>query len=194
MRHTLAALFCILIIIGGCKPKPGTTNGFGLPVDNKTTTDNSGKKRNWSDDYRKELRTEIHEYARKNGIPNTLDYGICVIDALEAKFPGENVDKQSAEAQQILQNCKTNNSQTPSLSDQSNTNNSAQWSAADQKEFMDNCTPGAVKSLNERAGTEYCDCMMKKLMQEYPNSKDVGNATESHLTQLAVACRRQVYD
>lgn len=191
MKHTFTALCFVIFIFSACKPKTESKNGFDLPGDNTSTTE---KKRNWSDDYRKSMRSEIHDYARKHSIPNTLDYGICVIDALEIKFPEGNVDKLSAEAQQILQNCKNNNTQSTSPSNQSTTNISAQWSAADQKEFMDGCTPDAIKSLNERAGNEYCDCMLKKLMQEYPNIKEVEKAPQNHLMKLAMDCKKQVWD
>jgi len=67
--------------------------------------------------------------------------------------------------------------------------NGFEWSAADQKKFMDNCTPGAIQSLNEKEGTDYCDCVMKKLMQEYPNSIDVAKASQSQMSQWAADCR-----
>ncbi len=186
MKPTITAICFVIFIFAACKPKTESNNGFDMPG-----SDNSSKKGTWSVDYKQDMMSEIRAYAKKNDIAkdNQLDYAICVINALEIKFPDENVDKQSSEAQKILQDCKTNNTNNSDVSNQPNTNNNSQWSATEQKQFMDNCTPGAIKSLNERAGTEYCDCVMKKLMQEYPNPIDVAKASQSLMTRLAASCR-----
>jgi hypothetical protein len=201
MKQACSLLVLAFMLLSGCKPKSQSKNAFDMPDvttlknKNNNNIESSG---HWTQSYRDDMSNSLRGYARKNGIPATQidDFTNCVINSLEIKFPGENVDKESAEAQSILQNCQKNfsNDQSNSNTNSYNNNNSQVWSTADQQEFLDNCTPGASKSLGSRAGSDYCNCVMKKLMQEYPDSKDVSKASQQHISELAADCKKSVYE
>jgi len=198
MKQTYLLLALAFMLLIGCKPKSESKNAFDMP--NVTTlknknNNNSQNSGSWTKSYRDDMENDLRKYANKNDIPASQinDFTNCVINALEVKFPSENVDKQSAEAQSVIQNCEKNYSNQSNNNTNSNNNNQA-WSTIDQQEFLDNCTPGASKSLGSRAGSDYCNCVMKKLMQEYPDSKDVSKASQQHISELAADCKKSVYD
>ncbi len=207
MKQTCLLLALAFMLLVGCKPKSQSKNAFDTQdvttVKNKNTN-NVETSGHWTQSYRDDLSKELQKYARKMGIPatHTDEFTNCVINSLEVKFPSENVDYQSAETQSILQSCErtyTNEESNSNLNSNSNSYNSNSssspaWSAADQQEFLDNCTPGASKSLGSRAGSDYCNCVMKKLMLEYPDSRDVSKASQQHISELAAECKKSVYD
>ena len=177
-----------------------------LKTTTPTTTTTSG---NWSKEYRnKFLQTCIGKASEKVSAADAFSYCSCMTEKVEAKYPNENeVDSKltDSDIESMRPGCVTSNSNStqsnPSTNqnnsnnsnnyNNSNNSNSGSWTASEQREFMDNCTPGASKSLGTSAATDYCDCMMKKLMQEYPNSADAGNVSKTHMSSLAADCLRK---
>ena len=198
MKPQYFILIISFVMLGSCKPKTNSSSGFDqLNMGNNTSKTNDNNSKKWSKTYWNKIFKELTGYAEKNNVPNgyIFNYVSCVITSLEQKFPNENVDPQNEEAQKILKSCESEYSNSQPNSNSSNSNNSTKvWSAADQQEFLDNCVPGASKSLTPRAGKDYCNCMLQKLMKEYPDSKDVSNASERHLKILATDCKNSVYD
>lgn len=217
MRNTYVVLIIVIMILAGCKPKSKSTmefktndssksnNGLTMPdigdIKNNSNPNNSNSSgsSNWSKEYRnKFLQGCISKASEKVSAAEAFSYCNCMTEKVEAKYPNEKeVDASltSADIESMRQGCVSNSNSTqsnPSYNQQNNSNNSTQsWSVSDQREFMDNCTPGASKSMGSAAAYNYCDCMLKKLMQEYPNSADVGNVSKSHMSELASDCLRK---
>lgn len=202
MRNTYAILVIAIMILASCKPK--SKSALEIKTDSSKTTSNMpdvGDLNNnsnnsttgagsWSKEYRnKFLQGCIGKASEKVSASEAFSYCNCMTEKVEMKYPDEKVVDASltnADIETMRVGCvSTTSTQTNPSNNQQNS--SASWSAADQKEFMDNCTPGASKSLGTRAAN-YCDCMMKKLMVSYPNSADVGNVSKSQMSALASDC------
>ena len=203
MKNIFVILISILVL-NGCKPKSKSSlefktdtttssKGTNMPDvgDLKTTPLNtmSSGSSNWSMEYRdKFIRDCISKASEKVSNADATSYCNCMTEKVEVKYPNEKeVDARltSADIESMRPGCAVTNPTQPNTS-----NSSGNWSAFDQKEFMDNCTPGASKTLGTGA-TDYCDCMLKKLMNEYPNSQDVGNVSQAHMKELATDCLKK---
>ena len=212
MRKASLIIAVVLLILSGCKPKSKSSleiktndstksnNGLKMPdVGDFKNNSNNTYNSNWSKEYRdKFLQGCISKASEKVSAADAFSYCNCMAQKVEAKYPVETeVDNKLSEAdiESMRAGClpSTSNQTSPSNNQSNNNtyNNSRGWSASDQREFMDNCTPGASKSLGTSAATDYCSCMMQKLMVEYPDSKDAGNATKSHMSELAADCLKR---
>jgi hypothetical protein len=176
--------------LGDIKNNPNTPNNQNNS-NNYNNSNNSG----WSKTYRdKSVQDCVTKASEKMSESEAFSYCNCMVAKVEAKYPNENnVESRltSSDIESMKNGCLSNSNQTNPSNDNSNKSNnynSGSWSMADQREFMDNCTPGASKSLGTSVATDYCDCMMKKLMREYPNSKDVGDVSSAHMSELANGC------
>ena len=185
-----------------------TTKGLTMPDvgDLKNNTSNNNNNTNtsvssWSKEYRnKFLQGCIGKASEKVSAADAFSYCNCMAEKVEAKYPNENeVDAKltDADIESMKPGCLTSSTQSNSSNNQSNNtynnsnsnnNNSQKWSDADQREFMNNCVPGASKTLGNTGATDYCSCMMNKIMAEYPDSKDAGNMPKDHMTSLANDC------
>lgn len=202
MRNIFIMLIAIMSVVG-CKPKSKSTlevktdssasnKGNNMPdigdLKNNTTTTVS----NWSKEYRnKFLQGCISKASEKVSAADAFSYCNCMTEKVEAKYPVETeVDAKLTEAdiESMRVGCNTN---ATSQTNPDQVNTSGGWSAAEQKEFMDICTPGAAKSMGTGTAADYCDCMLKKLMQEYPNSGEVDKVSKSHMTELAKDCLKK---
>ena len=209
MRNTYLVLVIAIVMLAGCKPKAKTTfttntdtsknKGINMPdigdiKNNSTTTTSSG---NWSKTYRdKFLQGCITKASEKVSASEAFSYCNCMTDKVEAKYPNEmEVDAKltSADIESMRTGCNSSTTQSNPGDQTTNNNNTytSNWSAADQKEFLDNCVPGASRTLGSNEAYNYCDCMMRKLMQEYPNSSTVGNVSKEHMSALAQECLRK---
>lgn len=61
------------------------------------------------------------------------------------------------------------------------------WPDADQKAFMDSCVPGAAENPSIDAN-KYCNCMLEKIMDKYPNPKDAEKMTMADMMSDAEKC------
>lgn len=207
MRNSSLILIIAIMVLIGCKPKSKSSleiksdssksnNAFNMPdVGDLKNNSNSSGSSNWSKEYRnKFLQGCIGKASEKVSAAEAFSYCNCMTEKVEVKYPNETeVDASltNADIEAMKPGCVSSNSTNNQSYTQPNSNNSnatASWSVSDQREFMDNCTPGASKSLGTTAATNYCDCMMKKLMQQYPNSADIGNVSKTEMSSLASTC------
>ena len=185
--------------IGNLKNNSNNSNNPNNHNNNNNNNNNNSNNLSsgsWSKAYRdKFIQGCVSKASEKVSESEAYSYCNCMAVKVEAKYPNENeVDAKltSTDIESMRNGCLPNSNQSNPSYNQPNNNNSnnntAAWSVSDQREFMDNCTPGASKTLGTSAATDYCDCMMRKLMQEYPNSKDVGNVSKTHMSALANDC------
>jgi hypothetical protein len=206
MRSTYVILFIAIMVLVGCKPK--SKSALDIKTDSSKSTSNMpdiGDLKNnstnstsgsgsWSKKFRNDfLQLCIGKASEKVSAAEAFSYCNCMTEKVELKYPDEKVVDASltnADIESMRVGCvSTTSTQTnPSYNQQ---NSSASWSSSDQKEFMDNCTPGASKSMGTSGAYNYCDCAMKKLMQSYPNSADLANASETQLRALTADCLRR---
>lgn len=208
MRSTSVMLLIAILIMAGCKPKSKST--FDIKTDSTKSTSNmpdigdlknnsnnsTAVSGNWSKEYRnKFLQGCIAKASEKVSATEAFSYCNCMTEKVELKYPDEKAVDASltnADIESMRVGCiSTTSTQTNPSYNQPNTNSTATWSASDQKEFMDNCTPGASKSLGTSGANNYCDCAMRKLMQSYPNSADLATASESQIKALTADCLRR---
>lgn len=189
--------------IGDLKNNSNNSNNSNNPNNSNNTNNynnsNNSSSGSWSKTYRdKFVEGCVTKASEKVSQSEAYSYCSCMATKVEAKYPNESTVDNSLTSADIetmrvgcLPNTSTQNNPSynqPNNSNNSNNYNNQSWSVADQNEFMDNCTPGASKSLGASQGSSYCDCMLRKLMREYPNSKDVGNVSKEHMSQLASEC------
>ncbi len=200
MKTIYLLVFVLSIAMFSCKPK-SSTNSTSTDSTNKTlnlpdlnnispnNNNNNSSGGSWSSEYRsKFLSGCISKASESATLAVATSYCECMTVKVEAKYSNENeVDAKltSADIDAMKGGCNT--SAQNQNNNQSNSGNSA-WSSSDQKEFMDNCVPGASSSLGQAKATTYCDCMLTKIIQEYPNSQNAANMPKSRMTQLAADC------
>ena len=206
MKQNYLLLFVLCLGIFSCKPKNSTKStttdsttlnkNLSLPDLNKLSPNTNNNNNNnssgsWSQDYRsKFLSGCISKASESVTLAAATSYCECMASKVELKYPVESeVDSKLTSADIDVMKVGCNASSQSQNNNQSN-NNSGGWSFTDQKEFMDNCVPGASSSLGQAKATTYCDCMMTKIMQEYPNSQDAANMSKSRMSQLATDCIR----
>ncbi|MDB5199856.1 MAG: hypothetical protein JWO92_1819 [Chitinophagaceae bacterium] len=184
LRNTYVILIIVIIISQGCRLKSGGTGIIGN--DNKSSD-------SWSKEYRsKFIQDCIDKASEKLSASKAFSYCNCITEKVEMKYPDENnVKVSNEEIAGIKSACLVSGSAANNQSDQSNNSNLQGWSLSDRQEFMDNCPSTAIKTLGTIGANDYCDCMLKKLMQEYPDSKDVGNVSKTHISALAFDCLRR---
>lgn len=206
MRNTSFILLFAIMVLIGCKPKSKSSleiksdstksnNGFTMP-DVGDLKNNSNSSGSWSQAYRSKFVQDcITKASESVGQADATSYCNCMVVKVEAKYPNENlVDASltSADITTMRVGCAPNTSTQSNQSNQSyNNSGGGSWSMTDQREFMANCTPGASTSLGTSGANDYCDCMLKKLMQAYPNSADVGNVSKEQMSTLAQDCIRR---
>lgn len=199
----LPIILCVLFV--SCKPKnslkinttdssSSSKKGINMPdlntiAPNKNTVSGGGS---WTKEYRsKFLQGCITKASEKVSASDAFSYCDCMTNKVEAKYPTETeVDSKltASDIETMKSGCPTTSNQSQNNNQSNNNNSSTSWSASDQKEFMDNCTPGASTSLGQTKASEYCSCMLYKIMQEYPKSADASNMPKSHMSELAKQC------
>ncbi len=200
MKTTYLLVFVLSIAMFSCKPKnstkstttDSTNKTLNLPDLNKIAPNNNNSSNNngsgsWSTEYRsKFLSGCISKASESATLAVATSYCECMTVKVEAKYPNETeveAKLTSADIDNMKGGCNTSNQ-----SQNNNQSNNSVWSSPDQKEFMDNCVPGASSSLGQAKANTYCDCMLTKIMQEYPNSQNAANMPKSRMTQLANDC------
>ena len=182
MRNRYLTFIVAIVLLSGCK-----TNSK-LPEIGDITIKGQG---NWSKDYRnKVIKDCIDKASKKLSVSDAFSYCDCMAKKVEAKYPDENeVELSKEDIDSMKTGCLPSNPAQGNQPGQSNDQDDTKgWSDADKSEFMDNCIPTANRSLGPNGANDYCDCLLKKLMQEYPDSKNVDKATKAHLSILAAGC------
>lgn len=182
MRNSYLVLLFGIIILPGCKTKSNVRG------DNNANSSGS-----WSKQYRNNFIQDCIDKASENiSASQAFKDCNCMTEKVEAKYPNEtNVDEKlsNEEIQAMKTECLNSSTTQTNKSDQSN--KSAGWSIYDQQEFIDNCMPTVNKTLGTRGANDYCDCMLKKLIQDYPDSKNVDKASKTYLNAIASDCLRR---
>lgn len=65
------------------------------------------------------------------------------------------------------------------------------WPEDQQKAFMENCTNTAQNGMDPDQAQKYCDCMLQKMMDKYPDVNDAGNINIDEMTDMASGCLDQ---
>jgi hypothetical protein len=144
----------------------------------------------WSKKYRDNFIQDCIDKASQTvSASEAYKYCNCMTEKVETKYPDE-ADAEGKITGKEIETMKAECLNTDSVqSDQTEQKNTiAGWTVSDQKEFMDGCTPTVNKTLGTRGATDYCDCLLKKLMQEYPDPKNVDRVSKTHLSALATDC------
>jgi outer membrane murein-binding lipoprotein Lpp len=181
------------MLLAGCesKPKysfeiandPSKSGNAVAELNNKSSTTAS-----WSKKFRDQLTQDcINKVSKTVSAAEASRYCSCLTEKVEVKYPDED-EVQSNLSQEDIENMKPDCLALTSVQNNRPANNKEGWSIEDQRGWMDNCTPGAGKTLGTSAANKYCDCMMRKLMKEYPVAKDIGSVPQTHLNALASGC------
>lgn len=99
-------------------------------------------------------------------------YCYCMQEKVEAKYPSiDDAAKLSAE-----------DLQTPEWKKQINDClTSSLWSTKDREEFLEDCIDSAKEHLEEAKAKSYCECMLFKVEQRYPNPDNTSELTSEKL-------------
>ena len=182
MRTYLILIFAI--VISGCRsnskpPQLGDITGIGAG--------------NWSKEYRNKVMKDcIDKASEKLSVSDAFSYCDCMTKKAEAQYPDENeVDLSKEDIESMRSICLPSNTAQSIQPDQSNNPDAKGWSVADKREFMDNCIPTADGSLGTRGANDYCDCLLKKIIQDYPDPDDADKASKTYLNKLSSDCLRR---
>ncbi|MEO7310664.1 MAG: hypothetical protein ABIX01_09710 [Chitinophagaceae bacterium] len=188
MKYTFAIIVVVFLALSACKSKSETQTA--PDQSDNTTSKWGGTHQNqpsgsWSKAYREKMLSGLEKYARKEGIEGAQVNALtnCVLAALEAKFPNEDVDEESAEAQAILHKCMN------SLSSNSNGNDefkgSAGWSKSYREKMADRLPEYADgKKVPEYRIKDVVDCMLGELENKFPKEDvDVHSAEVERILQ-----------
>jgi len=218
MRNRSLILIIAIMVLIGCKPRTKsslelkttdssktTTKGLTMPDvgDLKNNTSNNNNNTNsastWSKAFlSKNLSDCITRASNRLSASQAYTYCDCMMDKIQQKYPNENDAETKFTKEELVPidaaclpadvNQNNSNDNQTNNNNQNNSNYSRQWSTSDQREFMNNCVPGASKTLGNTGATDYCSCVMNKIMAEYPDSKDARNIPKDHMTSLANDC------
>lgn len=195
MKHLCYCIIILLMVLISCKQKPDSTLNSALMNvgDLQGNADSTGiKSSGWSKEFlTKNLKDCISKAGNSMAATDAYVYCDCMMDKIQKKYPDENDAETKFTKEElavIRRACLPAAVNKTGEKSKSGSSAAVTWSAADQKQFMDNCRPGVVKVLGTGGANNYCDCIMKKLMQEYPDSREVDNVSEAHVKQLASDC------
>jgi hypothetical protein len=62
------------------------------------------------------------------------------------------------------------------------------WPEVEKQGFMDECVKGAAVSLGEESARNYCDCMLTKVIEKYPNVDDAMGLSVEEMGKMAEGC------
>jgi hypothetical protein len=181
--RSIHLVFIFAVIFVGCKSKSRLTS-----IGDIRNADSSG---GWSKNYRNEFIKDCIDKATESvNAAEAFNYCNCMTEKVEATYPDENdveTKLSTADIAAMKKECLTPGSKENSKKGGGESSLQS-WSDADQKQFTDNCIPTANRSLGASRAATYCDCLLKRLMQEYPDSKNVDKASKTHLSTLAAEC------
>lgn len=64
------------------------------------------------------------------------------------------------------------------------------WSSAEKNTFMSTCVDGAKSSMGQSKATSYCNCMMDKIEEIYPDANDAEKMDQQKMMEMAQDCLR----
>ena len=66
------------------------------------------------------------------------------------------------------------------------------WSEKDKSEFVSGCISGAKTDLGEDKAKQYCQCMLQRIMDKYPNANDARYLQyDTSISRIGRECRNQ---
>jgi hypothetical protein len=66
------------------------------------------------------------------------------------------------------------------------------WTQDDKAEFLGGCLRTATNNLGEDRAKPYCNCLLQKMVEKYPNANDIRYVKyDSSIAQLAKDCLKQ---
>ena len=207
-----AALYLFVAIVSA-SCNQGNENPFNQQKNNNTSSNWS------KDYTTKFISDCVNSASGELGNQKAQAYCSCMADKISKKYPNENdANKLTKEDIETLKGgClgnQTNNNQNNNPNNNQNQNNpnnnqnqnqnqnqynpnnnqnqnqnQKQWSNDDQKAFLQGCVTLAIKRMDGGSATQYCDCIMQKLMQKYPSREAANNAyTQEYNNQLDKEC------
>lgn len=200
MKINHLALLLLLFVFLSCKQKKSTndatTNDPSGTSSSKTDLNSEGKSGtgNWSkkdsDDFVDEC---VKKASERLSTGDALTYCRCMQNKVETKYP--NVQNaagiSNSEMGSFKDDCLRENNISlggSSGTDDKLNNTSSSWTSTDIKEFKDNCIPNLVASMGTAKASDYCDCMLQKIMVESPDSKDADQIGKARMTEWAKDC------
>jgi len=168
-------LFSLLLIAQVQKSKPKAT-AKAKNVNSKTTVLKPAKQ--WSAAYRDGFISSC-QVGVKWSEDSASKYCSCMAEKLEVLSPDETeVEKLSQEKfMELAKQCVKG------------INPQGGWSDAQKAEFTSRCVQTAAKSVGEQKAKSYCDCMLPKVIEAYPNAADVGAITPAQIEKWAKQCK-----
>ena len=186
MRKALLYFFVSGFIVSCNQGKNDNKNLFGPPKNNNTSS-------SWSKDFRAKFINDcVNSASGELGNAQAQTYCACMEDKISKKYPDEN-DAQNKMTKEDVENLKggclgnqTNNN--PNNNPNYQNNNQKQWSNDDQGSFLQNCISSGIKTMDAGTATQLCDCLLQKLMQEYPSKSAANAISQEHSAELETQC------
>jgi hypothetical protein len=95
-------------------------------------------------------------------------YCYCMEEMMEIKYPNSGdagkitkEELQSPEWKKLINNCLTE----------------SHWNTKNRESFLSDCVNSAKTNLGDTKAKSYCECMLFKVEQHYPNPQDAGKLT-----------------
>lgn len=67
-------------------------------------------------------------------------------------------------------------------------NQQEEWSKEEQTTFISNCIEGAKTGMDEKTSTDYCSCMLEKMMSNYSSLEASSKITIGEIQVMASDC------
>jgi hypothetical protein len=66
------------------------------------------------------------------------------------------------------------------------------WTQDDKAQFLGGCLRTATTNLGEQGAKTYCNCLLGKMMEKYPNANDIRYVKyDSSIVSVAKDCLKQ---
>ena len=158
---------------------------------------NNTTKSTWSKDFSAKFISDcVTSATGELGSQQAQTYCSCMADKISKKYPDEN-DAKNKMTKEDVENLKggclgnqSNNNQNNNQNNNNNNNNQnqKQWSNDDQSAFLGGCVSSGIKTMDAGTATQLCDCLLQKLMQEYPNRAAANSISQEHSAELETQC------
>jgi hypothetical protein len=130
-------------------------------------------KKGWPSPQRATFISECVKVAKNSMSEDSArHYCYCMEEKMEIKYPDyQDADKitkeelQSAEWKKLINNCLTE----------------SHWDTKNRETFLTDCVNSAKTNLGDSKAKSYCECMLYKVEQHYPNPQDAGKLTAEKL-------------
>jgi len=130
-------------------------------------------KKGWPSSERATFISECIKTARASlSEDSARHYCYCMEETMEIKYPNfgdagkiTTEELQSPEWKKLINNCLTE----------------SHWDTKNREIFLSDCINSAKNGLGESKAKSYCECMLFKVEQHYPDPQDLGKLTDEKL-------------